>query len=158
MIETKLRGVSDKFWQLLCATWRRMRGNNELLATVSRLLCDPLAISVASCRKTIAVQWDRGFTVWLSNDFPVNYQLFMINHEYSCEISFIYDQWLKNLWNNITSDKIRCINDGLGWESDNLRLYFTILLHFKNFMNIHEYEKLDSLYIYPCDEKPMPNL
>ena len=39
-----------------------MRGNYESLATVSRLLCDPLAMSVASYRKTVAVQCDRGFT------------------------------------------------------------------------------------------------
>ena len=37
-------------------------GDNESLATVSRLLCDPLAMFVASCRKTVAVQWDRGLT------------------------------------------------------------------------------------------------
>ena len=37
-----------------------MRGYYESLATVSRLLCVPLAMSVASCRKTVAVQWDRG--------------------------------------------------------------------------------------------------
>ena len=41
-------------------TWRYMRANYESLATVSRLLCDPLAMFVASCRKTVAVQWDRG--------------------------------------------------------------------------------------------------
>ena len=90
MIATKLRGVGDKFatvsrhpwwlydyfarnfvalnfWtcskflRLLCATWRHMRGNYESLATVSRLLCDPLTMSITSCRKTVAVQWDRGF-------------------------------------------------------------------------------------------------
>ena len=44
-----------------------MRANYESLATVSRLLCDPLAMSVASCRKTVAVQWDRGFTAKRSN-------------------------------------------------------------------------------------------
>ena len=33
-----------------------MRGNYESLATVSRLLCEPLAMSVASCRRTVAVQ------------------------------------------------------------------------------------------------------
>ena len=32
-----------KIWRLLCATWRHMRGNYELLATVSRLLCDQLS-------------------------------------------------------------------------------------------------------------------
>ena len=54
-----------------------MWGNYESLATESRLLCDPLAMSVASCRKTVAVQWDRGFR--LINSMvtevirPVNY-------------------------------------------------------------------------------------
>ena len=33
-----------------------MRGNYESLATVSRLFYDPLAMSAASCRKTVAVQ------------------------------------------------------------------------------------------------------
>ena len=69
--ETILRGIlSHKIFdhvQTFCDYFAPLGDTCEEITShwrlFPRLLCDPLAISVASCRKTVAVQWDRGLRI-----------------------------------------------------------------------------------------------
>ena len=67
-----------------------MRGYYESLATVSRLLCDPLATFVTKCRKPVAVQWDRGFRK--SFNYFLHLHTCVLKSHWSCLCTY------QNIW------------------------------------------------------------
>ena len=122
-----------KIFATTLRTWPHMGGNYESLATVSRLLCDPLAIPVASCRNTVAVQWDRDFTISDSISQDILLQYFHVNIQSDGALLFVclFSCFTSQVNSYGHCGTVSSLNHTFSWAGLNKRLTSNLCTYFR---------------------------